>query len=70
LRLTDRDQFQPNAKGFYDLYGNASEMMYEENQLRGGNLFSTGYEIVNSAAIQSDTHPFLIGFRIVIQIIN
>jgi formylglycine-generating enzyme required for sulfatase activity len=70
LTFTNVDLYTANKKGFYDLYGNASEMMYDENQLRGGNCLSTGYDIINATSLQSDTLPFLIGFRIVIEIIK
>ncbi|MCL2027318.1 MAG: SUMF1/EgtB/PvdO family nonheme iron enzyme [Bacteroidales bacterium] len=68
FRLTERNTFPPNAKGFYDLYGNAAEMMWEENQTRGGSCISTGYDILNSAALASDMFPFLTGFRLVLMI--
>lgn len=59
--------YWPNGYGLYNMCGNVSEMVADNNYAYGGNWSSTGFNVRISSAIKNNPSP-KIGFRYVIEV--
>jgi formylglycine-generating enzyme required for sulfatase activity len=63
------ESYQPNGYQLYNMCGNVSEMVADNNYAYGGNWSSSGYNVRISSKIKSKAAP-TIGFRYVIEVME